>query len=773
MKDRKTIALVGNPNCGKTTLFNALTGARQKVGNWPGVTVERKTGELKHADRQIQAVDLPGIYSLHASREEDSIDYQIAQHYILTNKPDLLLNIIDAASIERGLYLTTQLLDANMPMVVVLNMVDVANQQGMLIDAHILSQAIGCPVIPIVASRNEGLDTLLHVIENTFQNPLTPAPAIELPDVIQKSLVAIENILLHNGKQSSRLITTAVLEQDTAVISQFDEEVRLQLIAISDKLAATTPVSEQLITARYQWIDQVTEKAIRRVTKNTHQLTEFLDGIFLNKWLAFPVFLAMNYLMFMFTIHIGSAFIDVFDMVTGAIFIEIPKQLLQSIGTPAWITNIIADGLGGGIQLVANFIPIIACLFLFLAVLEDSGYMTRAAFIIDRLLRGVGLPGKSFVPLIIGFGCNVPSVLAARTLTSEQDRILTILMAPYMSCGARLTVYALFAAAFFPVGGQNIIFALYVIGIILAVLTGLVVRKFVFTSEQSPFILELPPYHMPTLRGIMIQTWHRLRGFVMRAGKAIVIVVVVLNFVNAIGTDGSFGHENSEKSLLSEIGKTITPIFKPMGIKEENWPATVGIFTGLFAKEVVVGTLDALYGDIANAQNGVIEKPPFEFWPTINAAFATIPQNLSKITDALSDPLGISIGDVSNLQIAAQNQEVQVTTLTIMSQLFDGKLAAFAYLLFILLYFPCVATVSAIDKEAGRGWAIFSGLWSLTLAYSCAVIVYQTGQLGSNTASAISWILAMIFISYACYTALLRYAKNQAKKSGLIPVINL
>ncbi|TNF35605.1 MAG: Fe(2+) transporter permease subunit FeoB [Gammaproteobacteria bacterium] len=773
MSDYRTVALVGNPNCGKTTLFNALTGARQKVGNWPGVTVERKQGHFNHAGRKVQVVDLPGIYSLHVSRDDDSVDYQIAQDYILSGQPDLLVNIIDAASIERGLYLTTQLLDAGIPMLVALNMIDVADQQGMHIDPVVLSEALGCPVVPIVASRGEGLGALKDVLECLIIEPVPHPARVVFPDDIEQASRGISLLLEQQGVACSRLLAMGVLEGDRQVLSRFPPDLQEQLQAQAQAIQHEQTTTDRVIAARYQWVDGITWRAIKRDARSGHRLTEMMDKVLLNRWLAFPIFLLVNYLMFLFTIHIGSAFIDVFDIVAGAVFVELPRHGLMAMQAPDWLVTLLADGLGGGIQLVATFIPVIACLFLFLAILEDSGYMARAAFLVDRLLRSVGLPGKSFVPLIVGFGCNVPSVLAARTLSSQQDRILTTLMAPYMSCGARLTVYTLFATAFFPVGGQNVIFALYLTGIILAVLTGFMVRRFVFTAEQSPFILELPPYHMPTVRSILIHTWQRLQGFVMRAGKAIVLVVVALSFINSIGTDGSFGNENTEKSALSEVGRVLTPVFEPMGVKPDNWPATVGIFSGIFAKEVVVGTLDALYGDMARLENGDVEEAAFDFWATVAEGFATVPANLSGITDALLDPLGIGVGDLSDLQAAAEAQEVTVDTLVMMTRLFDGELAAFAYLLFILLYFPCVATVGAIYKEAGPGWAYFSCAWSLVLGYSSAVIVYQAGHLLVSPGSAAAWIGGMLVLALACYAALLRFARVQARKDNRIPMVNL
>ncbi|MGR6874475.1 ferrous iron transport protein B [Pseudomonas sp. HK3] len=423
---------------------------------------------------------------------------------------------------------------------------------------------------------------------------------------------------------------------------------------------------------------------------------------------------------------------------------------------------------GGGVQLVASFIPVIAALFLALSFLEDVGYMARAAFIIDRMMRSLGLPGKAFVPLIVGFGCNVPAVMAARTLNREGDRLVTTLMAPFMSCGARLTVYALFAAAFFPENGQNIVFALYVIGIAVAVFTAFLLRKFMLPAQASSFIMELPPYLLPTSRNLFMHTWHRLKGFIMRAGKAIVAVVIVLNVLNSVGTDGSFGNENQENSVLSEVGKAITPIFTPMGIEENNWPATVGIFTGLFAKEVVVGTLDALYSKSANNNDD-----DFNFIDAIAEALATIPVNLVDVFSNLADPLGINMGDLSDTQTIAASQEVHLTTIDALQLFFVSPWAAFSYLLFILLYMPCVATVGAIVKEHGNFWAGFSMLWSFSVAYVLAVGVYQLVTWQLHPTSSALWLIGLSIWQVLLTIWLLSTGKKQAGKENLIPMIEV
>lgn len=769
-----TLALVGNPNCGKSTLFNAMTGSHQKVGNWPGVTVERKTGHFRHGETTFEVVDLPGTYSLHVSHEEDSLDQQIAQHYVLSGEPDLLVHIIDASSLERGLYLSTQLRDAGIPIVVALNMMDVAHQQGMHIDPYRLAEHIGLPVVPIIASKQEGVGTLIDVIINRLREQAdTKDHSIPLSAELEAAVMGIDAILRKHGQTANRLQLTALLEKDANVRQGLPEETRKEVDVLVSELEERrdSNTTDLLIQARYQWIAEKIKGVQHRDEQVKRTFSDYLDALLLNRFLAFPLFLMVMYLMFLFTINFGSAFIDFFDIAAGAIFVDLPRQLLTAIHCPEFLIALIADGAGGGIQLVLSFVPVIGALFLFQSFLESSGYMARAAFILDRSMRSIGLPGKSFVPLVVGFGCNVPSVMAARALDSQQDRLLTALMAPFMSCGARLTVYVLFAAAFFPTNGQNIVFGLYLIGLILAVLTGLVMRKQLLRRDMTPLIMELPNYHIPTMRGLMLSTWHRLKGFVVRAGKAIVAVVIVLNFLNSIGTDGSFGNENTEQSVLSVIGKEITPVFEPLGLTEENWPATVGIFSGIFAKEVVVGTLDALYTNMAG--DTVSSDEETSMGDTLKEAVASIPANLSELGSAFSDPLGINVDDMSDTEAAAADQEVAVGTLTLMASLFDGRIGAFAYLLFVLLYMPCVATLGALYKEAGGFWATFSATWNTLIAYAAAVLCYQLGTFAAHPMSSMMWSSGMVVLLVGGYLGLMHYARKEAGKTNLIPVVNL
>lgn len=775
MNQEFTIALVGNPNCGKTTLFNALTGTHQKVGNWSGVTVEKKTGQFNHADATFQVVDLPGTYSLHVSCEDDSLDQQIAQRFVLEDSADLIINIIDASSLERGLYLTTQLMDAGVPLVIALNMMDVADQNGIHIDPYELSEKIGFPVISLVASRSEGIGTLVDVASNYLHKQSFRPHPVTVSEPLEKTAKTLLSLMARHDTEPSRLEATAILERDASVLSQFPDDLQRQMLAEVDTLEEQLPSSaaDTLITDRYHWIHETTASAVHYDTQTKRSISDYLDAILLNRVLAFPAFLGVMYLMFMVTINFGGAFIDFFDIAAGAIFVELPRQLLTALHLPEWLVALVADGAGGGIQLVASFLPVIGTLFLFQTFLEDSGYMARAAFILDRLMRSIGLPGKSFVPLVVGFGCNVPSVMASRALDTHQDRLLTTLMAPFMSCGARLTVYILFASAFFTQNGQNVVFGLYVIGIALAVLTGVLVRRKMLSRDITPFIMELPNYHIPTAKGLIIHSWQRLRGFLLRAGKAIVIVVIALNFVNSIGTDGSFNNQNTEKSVLSAIGKTITPILEPLGVKENNWPATVGIFSGIFAKEVVVGTLDALYSDMARSATKLTVTEPTSILTMLSEAVNTIPENLAEVNNMWGDPLGLGVGDLTNQQASADTQEVKLSTITLMQQLFDGQLGAFCYILFILLYMPCVATLGAIYKEAGGAWAFFSATWNTLLAYAVAVIVYQLGTLPAHPQQSILWSGLMLFIMLVGYLLLMEFGKRQARNDNLIPAVNL
>ncbi|QNT69103.1 Fe(2+) transporter permease subunit FeoB [Defluviicoccus vanus] len=762
-----TIGLVGNPNCGKTSLFNALTGARQQVGNWPGVTVERKTGNYQDGATAVTVVDLPGVYSLGVT-SLSSIDERVARDYVLANEADVIVNILDASNLERNLYLTTQLLEMQLPIVVALNMVDIARTRRMQIDVAALAEQLGCPVVALVATRGEGVNDLKAAIAKTAAQTGLPTFRLPVVSAVTQALDALTPRLAAVATErrvDPRWLALKLLEGDVGVESWVGAEFAAAADAACAEVARRADEDADILIAdaRYGFANQVVDATVVREGVVERTRSDWIDRIVLHRLLGLPIFFVVMYLLFLFSVNFGSAFIDFFDQFVGAILVDGFGQLLADLGSPTWLTTILADGIGGGIQTVATFIPIIACLYLFLSFLEDCGYMARAAFVMDRVMRAVGLPGKSFIPLIVGFGCNVPAIMATRTLESRRDRIITVMMAPFMSCGARLPVYALFAAAFFPTGGHNLVFALYLIGIGFAVMTGLVLKTTLLRGETAPFVMELPPYHLPTLKGLAIHTWDRLKAFTLRAGRVIVCVVALLSFFGSIGTDGSFGNKDTDQSVLAIAGKALTPVLAPMGISQDNWPATVGLLTGLLAKETVVGTLNALYGNLGVAQRSSDEGEPerFALAPALAAAFATIPENIGKLTSAITDPLGMDVVGTGNLEDAAARQDVDTATFTAMSERFDGQLGAFAYLLAVLLYMPCVSAVAAIQRETGWGWMLFACLWTTGLGYGAGVLAFQAGQITRHPETSAGWIGAIVTL-FVVTLATMRYVGRRS-----------
>ena len=471
-----TIALGGNPNCGKSALFNALTGIRQKTGNWPGVTVDRKEGRFRLNDGEVRVIDLPGIYSLDAS----SLDEKITRDYLLSRDADLIVNVIDASNLERNLYFSVQLREMGVPILVALNMMDVARKRGMEVDTEILSEQLGCPVVPVVAVTGEGMDRLKQQIQLLLSELKSNSFQVTHEDTVEQ---AINELTMELGGVSDRAnlrwLSLKLLEGDGHAFELAGKNIG-PLVERWKQIIETRAGEEAdiyIADARYSHAHALAQRCVNEAGKLGRTLSDRIDQIVLSRVAGIPIFLLVMYLMFMFTINIGGAFIDFFDMTVGAILVDGLGGWMTQAGLPDWSRLILAQGVGAGIQVVSTFIPIIACLYLFLSILEDTGYMARAAFVMDRAMRTIGLPGKAFVPMIVGFGCNVPAVMATRTLENQRERKLTILMNPFMSCGARLPVYALFVAAFFPSNGQNLVFLLYLIGICIAVLTGMVMRR--------------------------------------------------------------------------------------------------------------------------------------------------------------------------------------------------------------------------------------------------------------------------------------------------------
>lgn len=729
------ILLLGNPNCGKTTLFNALTGEQQKIGNWPGVTVEKKQGSFSVGKQSFSLTDLPGIYSLSNMATANSLDEQIAAQSVLEMDYDLILNVVDTCHLERHLYLSSQLLELGKPMVVALNMCDMAQQQGIHIHERTLTERLGCPVVAIQAHKGIGVEALKAQLcqpSLPVKNSIVALDA-ELGDFYER-LFAIFNAQT-NTQSHAHYLAHRALEGDAYWQKMAGFSECLQAVE-SDILAAD---------ARYHAIHELTMGAQHRQSARRERLTARIDAIVLNRFLALPIFLGMMYAMFLFAINIGGAFQDFFDISTEALFVQTPAWLLAQVGAPEWLIALIADGAGKGVNTTLTFIPVIAAMFFFLSALEASGYMARAAFVVDRIMRWLGLPGKSFVPMIVGFGCNVPSIMAARTLENPRDRLLTILMSPFMSCSARLAIYAVFVAAFFPSGGQNVVFSLYIIGILMAVFTGMLLRNTHLQGASSPLILELPTYHRPSLRRLIKQTMHRLKFFLIRAGRLIVPICVFLGGLNSIMLP-----LEGEPSVLAYLGRCITPLFSPMGIQSDNWPATVGLLSGLLAKEVVIGTLNSLYSQLMHLQ--AMHAEHFSLLSRLWEALCTIPENIGQLGQALINPVLAS----------AKQDPLSQSVYGMMVDKFNSRSAAYAYLLFVLLYVPCVSTMAGIRQEASRRWMWFSIIWSTLLAYASAVVVYQLANFVQHPVQSVLYTMLMLGL----IGAFVWYMYYQGRKKG-------
>ncbi len=748
------IGLVGNPNCGKTTLFNVLTSSRQRVGNWPGVTVERKSGFFEVADARVEVIDLPGTYSLVIASETSSVDERIACDYILNGEADLIINILDASNLERHLYLTLQLLEMKVPMIVVLNMMDVAQQREIKIASNVLAKKLGCTVVCIEAHNAKGIAELKNAIVS-----VTHLQDIKLDwhdEIFYQSIntlsLQIQKLIPEKFYARSYWLAMRLLENDFFAQHLAGDSVKPLVLQSQKHFQEVLSEDPDILfaDARYRFIQNLMTQTVVKNSVSLKTWTERIDKIILNRVLGIPIFLAVMYVMFLFAINVGGAFQDFFDMGSNTIFVEGLAHVLANIGLPNWLITIFANGIGKGINTTVTFIPVIGALFLFLAFLEDSGYMARAAFVVDRGMRALGLPGKSFVPMIVGFGCNVPAVMAARTLDNKRDRILTVMMSPFMSCGARLAIYAVFTAAFFPVGGQNIVFALYLIGIVMAMLTGLLLRKTVLQGDPAPMVMELPTYHVPQLKTLFLHAWQRLKGFLFKAGKLIIPICILIGALNGLNSDGSMNMDDgSSTSLLSVVGRFFTPIFAPMGIHQDNWPATVGLVTGVLAKEVVVGTLNTLYSQVGHF--ATVHADTFSFWGGLRDAFMSIPANLSQLGSSLGNPV------LAKAPVHTLTQGVY----GLMYQRFDGQVGAIAYLLFVLLYFPCISTTAAMLREVNRAWTWFSICWSTGIAYCVAVMFYQAATWSQHPMLSSAWLAGICSVLIVTITSARLYSTKR------------
>ncbi len=757
-----TVLVCGNPNSGKTTVFNGLTGSRQRVGNWPGVTVEMTAGimveppslamvtgqerepesappagsELHEADATvgrtqtpIHVVDLPGIYSLSAASEDE----MIARDALVHTKHDLVVNVVDSANLERNLYLTLQLIEMGSPLLLVLTMTDLAHSRGIQVDAEAISRQLGCPVVAVDATTRHGITEVKRAVAAALTSPSPSPQQVSYPQQIADQVDEWANQLQDAGLPvNARYAALRLLEGDHYLENIL---VRDRIIPAGDIRSVRDKLQQELdqdldiaiAEARYHRIQGISEEVVQR-KPSRESITEKIDRVALSRVWGLPTFFAAMYLVFWATVSVGGAFIDFFDIAVGTITVDGFGTLLNSIGTPQWAVTILADGAGTGVQTVATFVPVIFMMFFMLSLLEDSGYMARAAFVMDRVMRWVGLPGKAFVPLLVGFGCTVPAITATRTLEGSKDRYMTIFMSPFMSCGARLPVYALFAAALFPARAGLVVFSLYVVGMLLAIVTGIVLKHTLFRGSYSHFVMELPPYHIPRLWAVTRLAVRPLRICIVRAGITITTVVTILAVMNSVGTDGSFGNQDTQESVLSAVGRTVTPVFSPMGIDQDNWPATVGLFTGLFAKEAVVGTLSSLYtqsdefaesstdADVSAADAG--DDQGFNLLNGFTEAWQSLVDGLRDLGGTLTDPVGAGIiADPGEL-------EVDDSLFGRMRGQFSPA-AGYAYLLFVLIYFPCVAALGAAIQEMGKGYGWLLAGYLTALAWAIAVLFYQ------------------------------------------------
>jgi len=657
-----TVALVGNPNCGKTTLFNVLTGSRYSVGNWPGVTVEKKEGKI---DENLTLVDLPGIYSLTPFSKKDE---EIAEEFLLSDRSDLIVNIVDATNLERNLYLTSQLIETGKPVILALNMIDELDIAGANIDYEKLSELIGVPVVPISALKEQGIDLLVDEIKKRIKYPKNVkwhySGEIEKYIVDAQKKIEKESIVYKN--YPSRFLAIKHLENDheiNDVVDYFDQS---QLIELENKIVAD----------RYEHIRLIIEKTFFSDRKFLDDsISDKIDSFLTNKWFGIPIFALVMYLVFQFTFSIGNIFLDIIDGFFSGVIIPGVIGTLTSLGVADWMVSMIGEGIFGGVGAVLTFLPNIIFLFIAIAILEDSGYMSRVAFILDRGLKKIGLSGKAFIPMVIGFGCNIPAIMATRTLRSETDRKISILVNPFMSCGARLPVYVLFVNAFFLKNKALVTYSLYMLGIVIAILMALIFKKTLFKGDTEVFMIELPRYRTPSIKNVSLKVWEQGKAYVQKAGSIILAASVVLWFILNLGPDGMTEMQNSYGAM---IGKFIAPIFKPLGFGD--WAASLSLLTGIVAKEVVISNMAIIYGLGSSVAEAALEGSVEGFAPTLGAAF--------------------------------------------------NQVSAYAFMVFVLLYTPCIATLAVIKREMNSyKWMWFQMFYQFVVAWIVSFIVYQVGSI--------------------------------------------
>ena len=735
------IALIGNPNCGKTTIFNHICKSSQKIGNWPGVTVEHKSAHFCFKDKEFNLIDLPGIYSLSTAFSSQASDVKITKEWLFNKKIDLIINVIDSANIERNLYLTTQLLEANIPMIICANMNDVARSHGMKIDVKRISNLIKYPVICTIANKKIGIDTLQEALLVKIKS--SKISNVLYDQQLEDDLKFFDQYITSSNK---RWLAIRLLENDQYVIKNIinasnEKEINDKKLLIQKK--CDLDIDLIIADARYKLINKLLDGSYL----NKHnKATRIIDKFVLNRFLGIPIFVMTMYLVFGFSTALSDTVL-IFDDLSKFIFVDTILYLDYVLGFPDMLTIILVNGVGVGVNTVATFLPQIFFLFLFLCALEECGYISRTAFIMDKFMQFVKLPGRAFIPLIVSFGCNVPGIMACRTLNSKYDRFVAIMMSPYMSCTARLVVFVVFTNAFFNVGGGLIILLLYILGIIAALLTAWILNKiFLINNDEEYFIDELPEYYIPSLKIVIKSAWKRSKQFIVRAGKLIVPICILIGSLDAINI-------KQNKSILASFGQTITPIFKPMGISDDNWQATVGLITGILAKEVVIGTLNTLYND---NEKEAIDKTvvKFNFTEKIkNIIINTINSIKNLNFNSFLSPFAISDEDVYMDKRAMNNMTSKFTSVS----------AVLAFMVFSLLYIPCVSVLGVMTRETNGKLTALAVFWSSVLAYTLAVITFQLGNIIVAPITSSLYIISMLCVIIASIYFMKYLATNKLK----------
>lgn len=712
------LALVGRANCGKTALFNALTQQRQWVGNWDGVTVDQHQGDCQLNQHAVRIIDLPGIDDALACAEESSIDNHITCEVLCHAAPDMIINVVDARRLQSHLTLSLQLRELGIPMLLVINKADQLPQP---ISEVSLSQQLGCPVVLTSVKKKTGLTALTEKLDQAIAELSAPKKS-RFPGALRTALQSLQSA------------------------QQLTHWQALQQLYHNTDTTLVTDAHEQINQHFYRLANRIYTLCAKPIENVQPSISERIDRIVLHRLLGLPIFFMVMYAVFFLAINIGGAWQDSIVQITDAIFVGLPVQLAHHLHAPPWVSTILTDGIGRGVSTTLSFVPILALLFLCLSILEESGYMARAAFVVDRIMRSIGLPGQAFIPMIIGFGCNVPAIMSTRNLACRRDRILTILMTPFMSCGARLAIFAIFAQAFWPHGGHNVIFLLYLIGLLTAVLCGLMVRKLLLKGHTSAWMMSLPDYQRPTLRHLRQRLWSRTRGFVYRAGKIIIPTCAILGALMHINFNPNTHRlqvTTAQHSALASVGRWMTPALAPMGVETDNWPATVGLLTGVWAKEVVIASLNTMY----HTQSTHAAQPIA--WQTA----------LQQAWHSGISNTAASLKGQGNL-IAASAPESHLThsSTHALVQAFHTPYSAFCYLLFILLYFPCISTLAVMRQEIGIAWASFSLTWSTLIAYCIASCCQQALNWSHQPRFATIWLTACTLLITALLWCMHRYS---------------